>query len=707
MKTLYIVRHAKAVSRERPVPDIERPLSERGRRDAQAMADYTHAHGPIPEVLISSPALRAFETAQAFAQVYQYPVARIRTYTSLYNGTEPHTLLHLVQRLDDAVCTAMVIGHHPLCSDRVPDLAPTFRHAMPAGSVVCLQFQVSSWTEVASGRGVAVWFHDPKHNPSSPLPDHALQTPTALTFEPAAAFDASHFARDLQALYDIRTDAKTNRQVTYFDTFDWRLYNQSLTLQWEAPHLRLHALPDDHQHSCEALLSLPPAPILAPDLPPGALLQRLEPVIGIRALLPLFECTSQYDTWCLLNSDDKTVVRLVIERHTCANAQGSAPPLTRVCLKPLKGYAQEAEHVQQWLLARGFIPSHTPLYALALAALDVTPNHYNAKPQFQLPPDMPAHAAMRSILRFLFGVMRQNEAGILNDLDTEFLHDFRVASRRARSAVGQIKGVLDKSTTLRLKQDLASLGVMTNRVRDLDVYLLQQADYRAKLPADAQDAIEPLFDLLKRDRKQAMHGLKRKLRSNAYAELMTRWETFLNADAAEPTAKTAPNASRPIRKIAQKRLSKLSDRVVQTGHLLLTCEDDKRFHELRIDCKKLRYVLEFTSSLFPQPAVAPVIKHLRKLQDVLGDFHDCCVQQETLKTYAEQFDAHAAETQATHQAIRQLIDVLEREKQACKAAFAKRFQTFAASVEDGKQPWKPAKGKATKSILSPPRWTFS
>lgn len=683
MKTLYIVRHAKAVSHDLPIPDIERALSKRGRRDAHAMAEYTHTHGPIPDVLISSPAPRAFETARAFAQVYQYPVARIRTYACLYNDAHTHTLLSLIHCLDPDVRTAMVFGHAPLCSDSAHDLAPTFRQAMTTGAVVCLQFYVSSWTDVAPGRGIAIWSHHPTRKCSSlpPTPAvHMLQTPAALTFQPASSLDINHLASDLQTLYTIQTDAKTHRHVTYFDTFDWRLYNQSLTLQWEAPHVRLHALSDDHQQEGEPLTT---APTFASDLPPGTLRQRLENVMEIRALLPLFDCTSQYDTWRLLNPDDKTVVRLVIEQHTCTHAHGRAPDLTRVCLKPLKGYAQEAEQVQQWLLARGFMPSHTPLYASALAALNITPNHYSAKPQFRLDPKMRADTAVRTILQFLFSIMRQNEAGILNDIDTEFLHDFRVASRRARSAVGQLKGVFDEPTTLRLKRDLGTLGTMTNRVRDLDVYLLRRAHYRAKLPVEHRDAIEPLFDVLQRERQQAFYSLKRKLRAKTYAELMTRWETFFNSEPVKPASEAAPNAARPIRKVAQKRLSKLCSRVVEAGHLLLVDEDDERMHALRIDCKKLRYLLEFTSSLFPPSAIVPVIRHLRKLQDVLGDFHDGCVQQETLQAYAE----HFAKADATQQSIAHLIDVLERDKQACKAAFAKRFRAFAASVDGESQPW--------------------
>jgi CHAD domain-containing protein len=503
-----------------------------------------------------------------------------------------------------------------------------------------------------------------------------------MTLQPVSSFDVERLISALQGIYTVQAEANTHRHVTYLDTFDWRLYNHSLTLQWQAPHLTLHALSDDSQHDREVLSSTT-APTRAADLPAGPLRQRLERLIDIRALLPLFDCTTQADIWRLLNPDDKTVIRLVVERHTCANAQGRAPTLTRVCLKPLKGYAQEAEHVQQWLLPHGLMPSHTPLYAQALAALGVKPSPYRTKPQLQLDPTMPAAAAMRCILRFLFSVMRQNEAGILNDIDTEFLHDFRVASRRARSMVGQIKGVFDAATTQRLKRDLASLGAMTNRVRDLDVYLLRQADYRANLPADDQDAIEALFDLLQRDRQQAFRSLRRKLRSKTYAALMTRWETFLDADPTERALETAPNATRPIRKIARKRLSKRSDRVLEAGHRLLDSADDKHLHALRIDCKKLRYLLEFTGSLFPQSGVAQVLKHLHKLQDVLGDFHDRCVQQDTLKTYAERF----AEAQATQRALGHLIDGLEQEKKTFKADFAKRFTTFAACVDGKHRPW--------------------
>ena len=529
----------------------------------------------------------------------------------------------------------------------------------------------------------ATAIHNPKRKPDDPAPASpidALQQPTALVFQPTSPLDAKQLLTDLQALYTVRKERTLERRVAYFDTFDWRLHNRSLTLQWEAPRLSLHRLDDDRLLERE---TLPAAPRCADELPAGAMRRRLAKAIGIRALLPLFDCASQYETWRLLNADDKTVVRLIIERHAC-RAQGRAPAWARLSLKPLKGYASEAEQAQQWLAARGFMPTRAPLYASALAALATAPNAYRAKLPPLSDPKMRADAALRSILRFLFGVMRQNEAGVLDDIDTEFLHDFRVASRRARSAVGQLKGVFDAATTERLRRDLAAIGAMTNRVRDLDVYLLRRAAYRAKLPEERQAAIEPLFDQLQQDRKQAFNTLKRKLRAKTYADLMRRWEAFLDA---EPAATMGPNAARPIGKLAQKRLAKLAGRVLEDGHRLLANEDDEGLHALRIDCKKLRYVLEFTSDLFPAPAVAPVARRLRKLQNALGDFHDLQVQQTTLGAYAARFQNAAAQ-----QAMAQLIDVLEVEKQARKAAFAKQFTAFAARVDAKRRPWK-RKGK--------------
>ena len=72
--------------------------------------------------------------------------------------------------------------------------------------------------------------------------------------------------------------------------------------------------------------------------------------------------------------------------------------------------------------------------------------------------------------------MKDNEKGIIDDIDSEFLHDFRVAVRRTRSLLGQIRYVLPKRRVTRFKRDFAWLGEVTGPARDMDVYLLSFND---------------------------------------------------------------------------------------------------------------------------------------------------------------------------------------------------------------------------------------
>jgi CHAD domain-containing protein len=172
----------------------------------------------------------------------------------------------------------------------------------------------------------------------------------------------------------------------------------------------------------------------------------------------------------------------------------------------------------------------------------------------------------------------------------------------------------------------------------------------------------------------------RHLQSKKYATIMTDWEAFL---ASPPTpAASATQAPRPIFRVARKRIRKKCRAVVKLGAQLLKHPDDQRLHQLRIECKKLRYLLEFFSSLFASDDISPVIKALRRLQDNLGEFHDACVQQESLHTFANDWRSTTPANRRTLQAIDSLIGRLEGDKQTLVEAFSGLFSNFAASTSD-------------------------
>ena len=293
----------------------------------------------------------------------------------------------------------------------------------------------------------------------------------------------------------------------------------------------------------------------------------------------------------VVNNDAKTVVRLLCEAGTIAEAKDALPFASCLWVKPVRGYEKEAKRFSKWLTNKGLTLSHDHLYLQGLAAVEKHPGTYSSKIRVPLQPTLRADEATKVILRSLFHVIECNEEGVKNDIDTEFLHDFRVAIRRTRSALGQIKEVFPADVTARFQKDFAYLGSVTNRVRDLDVHLLHKERYTALLPAQVRPDIAPLFAHLQRERTIAFRTLVRRLRSKTYADIMCRWDAFLVQPPADDAS--AANASRPIIEVARKRIRRRCRSVVQLGTDLLAATEGQQLHALRIACKKLRYVLEF------------------------------------------------------------------------------------------------------------------
>jgi CHAD domain-containing protein len=140
---------------------------------------------------------------------------------------------------------------------------------------------------------------------------------------------------------------------------------------------------------------------------------------------------------------------------------------------------------------------------------------------------MPAGEATKLILLNLLETMRTNEAGIKADIDVEFLHDYRVAVRRTRTALSEIRKVLPKSRVRYFRGAFRVLGQQTNELRDLDTCLLAEASYRALLPEEMQEDISPLFDSLRARRPAVLGGVIAYLESERYACLIDEWRSFL------------------------------------------------------------------------------------------------------------------------------------------------------------------------------------
>jgi len=492
-------------------------------------------------------------------------------------------------------------------------------------------------------------------------------------------YNKQHLINELADHYTIKKESAVAERLTIYDTFDWRLFNKSLVLYACGNRLFLRKLAKNEiMHSAE----ISTFPVFIWEFPDGELKHLLAPIIKIRALINLVAVNSRSIPYRILNADEKTVARLAYEKFQTSRKKDAPVLATHLWLKPVKGYPKYARDLAKRIEAAGFTLSKVDdIYFKALAVVDKKPGSYIAKINIQLDPDMRSDKATKAILRFLVQVMRINEANIEKDLDTEFLHDFRVAIRRTRSALGQIKYVFPTKTTDRFKKDFAFVGKLSNELRDLDVYLLNEDKYKAMLPPILRDDIDPLFDHLRKKRSKALQKVIRGLKAKKYAKILQDWEAFLNRPQRDSV--TASNAKLPVIDLASNRIYKKYRNVVKVGSQILENTEDEMLHVLRIHCKKLRYLMEFFSSLFPPKKINTLIEQLKKLQDNLGDFNDLCVQREYLLNIIEELPIAHQQSKKTLAAIGSLIGALDKEKQTVKDAFAKTFTDFASPANQG------------------------
>ena len=152
MRLLTLVRHAKSSWDYPELSDFERPLNDRGRRDAPRMAEHVQPLLGRPDRLVASPASRAITTARHFADVLRIDERCLSVQPQIYEATE-ETLLALVRRLDDRDLHVMWFGHNPGFTDLAHALARCPFDDLPTCGVVQIELPVKVWQDVSEQCG--------------------------------------------------------------------------------------------------------------------------------------------------------------------------------------------------------------------------------------------------------------------------------------------------------------------------------------------------------------------------------------------------------------------------------------------------------------------------------------------------------------------------------------------------------------------------
>ena len=161
MKTLILVRHAKSSWENAGLTDFDRPLNERGLRDAPFMAKLIKDKGIAPDLIISSPAVRAINTAKIFAKELKYSLRTILTNELIYT-TGPKEILNMLNSIDDSKNCVMLFGHNPDMTALANYLADEDIDNLPTASIVCIDFYIDSWTLLSDETGKVRFYEYPK-----------------------------------------------------------------------------------------------------------------------------------------------------------------------------------------------------------------------------------------------------------------------------------------------------------------------------------------------------------------------------------------------------------------------------------------------------------------------------------------------------------------------------------------------------------------
>jgi CHAD domain-containing protein len=392
-------------------------------------------------------------------------------------------------------------------------------------------------------------------------------------------------------------------------------------------------------------------PALAADLPSGPLASRVGEVAGIRALIAGEEERRQVRAFEVRNRDAKLVLRLELD----VPADGS-PSGARVVLRSLRGYERETVRYADRLRRVGLRDLVEPA----------------GPPATDRPAVLPDEPAVRLLTEQLTGFRVEivtNVPGVVDDIDTEFLHDLRVAVRRTRSTLKLGRDVLPPTFRTRWERYFKGLGDVTTPVRDLDVYELGLPVMSGWLVAGNTKDLEPFARHLRRHRTAARKPLVRALRDRQFAASLDEWAGDLAA--IEATDGGGPDA----RSWAQATVGSAYRRVVRDGASIAPDSPAENLHSLRKRCKELRYALEVCAPALPNDVFGPGISDLKTLQDVLGRFQDSDVQRHALHGFAEEMLADGVAA-ATVLAMGELVGHLDADQARARLEFGEAFARF-------------------------------
>jgi phosphohistidine phosphatase len=160
MKTLYLARHAKSYWKDQSIPDFDRPLNSRGKRDAPFIGEVLKDKGVKPDLIICSPAKRTKKTAIEIAEKLRYPEKKILYDDELYEASS-NILIRVIKKINEKYDSVMIFAHNPGLTMLNNHISNNYLENIPTCGIVALQLD-KKWIEIDKNSCQFLFFEYPK-----------------------------------------------------------------------------------------------------------------------------------------------------------------------------------------------------------------------------------------------------------------------------------------------------------------------------------------------------------------------------------------------------------------------------------------------------------------------------------------------------------------------------------------------------------------
>jgi len=449
--------------------------------------------------------------------------------------------------------------------------------------------------------------------------------------------------------------------ISFFDTFDQRIYLNGNFLYQKNNFLILD------QNNKQIHYKISPAFshkqfFLSSDLKNSDLKKRVTKIAQMRALIKLFQFPSISNVIFFKGQDETILFSLeFLQILFIENEENKSLLLINISAADKKN-ALYREFIH-WFVSLYQLEERVNLYQSICEHIPVEIPKQSCRKNIILNAENQVAEELKRVFLNLNQKILENREGVISDFDTEFLHDFRVALRQIRSALTLFKDIFPENERLIFKQRFSELAKMTNRLRDLDVYLLNKEVYQSWLTDDLIFGLELFFRKIKRERTIEFKKVRSFFQQSVICQLIDDWEAFLDSDLYLGSTKRAEVLLKDYSEEKIRKKYKKAKIIMKGIHKNTS---DNKLHKLRVECKRLRYMINFFKTIYPPKKVKVLIKYLKELQDSLGLFNDYFVQIIHLQSHLKSLNKNSKYIVEEAVAIGGLLTLIQEKKKNTK-----------------------------------------